>query len=1130
MNPARAYVKLSEIAPAARRPDAPSPISPLSERAARQLTLARQLADDQRYTEASFELERALRYDPNHPAILRALATLNWEAGNVQRARVDATRALEANPDDVASYYVIGRCEAATGTSKLAIAAFRTALLCSNLAEHYDLAVLCHYHLAEALAKEGYLEAALQQYTDYEAAAARLDHAAVSGELARLLQADQGSAAQAKSTILERLGRYSQAAQALAVKAADSPHDGGLGVRYARLLAKADRLEDALDAVRAIRADDDAVIRLLREIHELAGHPEGVVDDLRVRLSRRPDEARLVHALSEALMRLGRPEESRQVLLQYLRLHPEADDVRAELVEVLFALSAWSEALQVSAEALHRHPDDPGGLETKIASLGSNGDARASLLEKSTDPDESYVSSYLRGVLATRAGRLDQAERLLRGSIAKREEFLPARAALARVYLRRHRYREALQAAGREEEDVAEDARLERVLGDIHERLDELDEAELHFRAAIQLDRADTESMLALAGLHTRRGHRLQAVRQLRALLQERPLDEPARELLAVVYLRDGKPDAAVEQFEKLSKLATTLTTKARCQAVLEHFKTRDAEAYRRTLLDAMEQSRPDAETWVAIAESYDRFDEATDVRLAYQHALAIDPEHEAATLGLVEAQRRLLAFDEAVDRLEALLPRRPNRHAWRFELMDLYWTVENYDAALALAEKHEAGGDLSEATRRRYRIAIVGTLRLARRPEEAIRRLQAWADAEPDDPRWSIRLAEQYLRQGQASRAVPIYEAVYRSTPEVLYELVDALVEAGLHDRANQLTLGRLHEDPDSDNAVMRLAYILAVGGRVGDAIELLRNKLLHSLNRQDLQTLLIRHFRNANRHEEAIQFTEALIDEVISVAHLIRDQAPRRHADRFTDEEIARRPDEPFSVSELHDRLFALRLELTRSLLTAEEYHRAEQQLNSWINDTREPEERAEYLNRLADCYQRRGDDARSNATLERVLAIVPDDVGLNNNVAYTWIDRGVRIEEAERMIRYALSRTPRQPAYLDTYGWLLYKKGSLAEAKKWLGRARRGMSEADPVVLDHLGDTCWRLGQTEEAIGHWTAAVKAVNERTEQQLASDARRVRESTQDKVDAARMKGIPAVEPLAAPETESDAAADQTGS
>ena len=120
-------------------------------------------------------------------------------------------------------------------------------------------------------------------------------------------------------------------------------------------------------------------------------------------------------------------------------------------------------------------------------------------------------------------------------------------------------------------------------------------------------------------------------------------------------------------------------------------------------------------------------------------------------------------------------------------------------------------------------------------------------------------------------------------------------------------------------------------------------------------------------------------------------------------------------------------------------------------------------------------------------------------------------------QRMIRYALSRAPRESTYLDTYGWLLYKKGSFANAKKWLLRADRARAEADPVIRDHLGDVCWRLGRSEEAIEHWTKAVETVRQRPEDELNSeDERRVLNSTQQKIEDARAGRPPTVAPLAA--------------
>jgi len=145
------------------------------------------------------------------------------------------------------------------------------------------------------------------------------------------------------------------------------------------------------------------------------------------------------------------------------------------------------------------------------------------------------------------------------------------------------------------------------------------------------------------------------------------------------------------------------------------------------------------------------------------------------------------------------------------------------------------------------------------------------------------------------------------------------------------------------------------------------------------------------------------------------------------------------------------------------------------------------------------------------------------LNNDMAYLWIDQGVHLVEAEKLIRYSVGRAPRQAAYLDTYGWLLYKKGQFAEAKKWLSRANHARGGKDPVIHDHLGDTCWRLGQSAEAIEHWSTAIRLSAERdADRRINDDERRVRTTTPKKIEDGNAGHEPSVAPLPAPPSPSE--------
>ncbi|MBI4718887.1 MAG: tetratricopeptide repeat protein [Planctomycetes bacterium] len=1120
----RAYIPLERIEPPVVAPVRPEGLKPLSDRAATQLGTARSLINEQRYTEAAIALEGALRYEPSHPQIHRMLATLHWQAGNLERARTHAARALEVNPDDAGAHYLMGRCLAAAGDRRGAIAAYRTALACSDQDRGPEVSALCRYYLAEALGAEGYLGAALEQYRAFERDAPSLSAIATQPDLVTLLQGSRGSAGEAKSRILEQLGRYSEAADAVAPVVGASSGETALSLRYGELLLKAGRLADSLAVVRGIASDDDRVLRLLSAIHERAGEPERMVEDLRARIAARPHESRLPLYLADRLVELNRVPEARRELQGFLERMPAAVEVRLRLVDLAVRSAAWADALRLCAEGLAQQPNRATAFEDKIVAMRTEGSAVEALVDAGREADAGPAPAaalYLRGILALAAARFDRAETLLGECLAIDAAFTPARVALAEVNLRTYRYDQALAVAARRDPEVAEDHRLEAVLGQIHERLDDLAEAEVHFKAAIQLDRADTRAMFALARLYERSDKALQAQRQLRALLDEDPLHEAARETLAYMYLREGKSDAAMQQFTELSRLATTPMVKARAAALLSQQPRFDAAAYRTTLLKAMNENPPDAATWVAIAESYDETHQSAERYEAFRKAAELDPDNEDAAIGVVASAQALLRFEEAAERLRALLPRRPNRHEWRRVLIDLYWTIQDYDAALELARRMEAREDLDEPVRTRYRLRIADGLRLAGRGSEAIQVLERWRAASQNNPEWTKRLADGYMMEAQPAAAVPLYESLYRADPgekKLLTDVVEALNGAGAHDRACQYALDWLDEDPDNDQPTALLVYALGGTGRVDDVLELIRTILTQTPHREAFQDQYILRLRLADRHKECIAFIEDLLDEAMALWQRATDHPQRRALEAPTEREIARQPDEPFSAEKLSERVVELRIRLAAEHIAARLYRDAEEMILGWLDAAQDPASRFEYLLALGQCYQQQGDNERSTEVVERALALQPENVSLNNDVAYGWIDHSKRLADAERMIRFTLSRAPREGAYLDTYGWLLYKKGEFAEAKKWLQRAAHERTGSDPVVLDHLGDACWRLGEKDAAVEHWSAAVERVRQMPDDEIrAEDIRRVRDATPQKIETARGGGVPAVAPVAGP-------------
>jgi tetratricopeptide (TPR) repeat protein len=135
--------------------------------------------------------------------------------------------------------------------------------------------------------------------------------------------------------------------------------------------------------------------------------------------------------------------------------------------------------------------------------------------------------------------------------------------------------------------------------------------------------------------------------------------------------------------------------------------------------------------------------------------------------------------------------------------------------------------------------------------------------------------------------------------------------------------------------------------------------------------------------------------------------------------------------------------------------------------------PEAGAELSNRLGAIYQLEGQPENSWKMLEVGLEAFPNDPSLNNSLGYGLAHRGVRLDEARQMLEIAVAAEPTNAAFLDSMGWVFYKLGDFDQARLWLERSRDAEPAVNPVILDHLGDTSYRLGQKPEAVRVWRQA---------------------------------------------------------
>src|SRR5208337_5607380 len=86
------------------------------------------------------------------------------------------------------------------------------------------------------------------------------------------------------------------------------------------------------------------------------------------------------------------------------------------------------------------------------------------------------------------------------------------------------------------------------------------------------------------------------------------------------------------------------------------------------------------------------------------------------------------------------------------------------------------------------------------------------------------------------------------------------------------------------------------------------------------------------------------------------------------------------------------------------------------------------------------------------------------------YMWAEHDMKLLEARSLIEKALRSEPKNAAYLDSLGWVLFKLNQPREALDYVLKAVKLIEEADPSVFDHLGDIYAALRQAEKAREAW------------------------------------------------------------
>ena len=341
-----------------------------------------------------------------------------------------------------------------------------------------------------------------------------------------------------------------------------------------------------------------------------------------------------------------------------------------------------------------------------------------------------------------------------------------------------------------------------------------------------------------------------------------------------------------------------------------------------------------------------------------------------------------------------------------------------------------------------------------------------------PNDESAAVMAARLAARaQGGLPRALTLLEQFLVREPKSLearFTLARLLLQAGRVDDAQKQFEAALAQDPDNPVILFSLAQVAAQAGQNGVAQQYLQRyiDLPADIARDNAIAMLFmgQIAEEDKRYEDAIRWY-ARVDagEQADVARI--RQALLLGRLKRVDEALALLREPAVDEARMRSRLIAVQAQVLRE---AGRYADAFKVLDDGLK--RQPDDTdllydhamaAEKINRI-DVLE---------ASLRKLIEAKPDHAHAYNALGYTLADRNLRLSEAQRLIEKALELAPDDAHILDSMGWVLFRRGDLEGAIRYLRKAYALRPDVEIGV--HLGEVLWKAGMPDEARQLWRDA---------------------------------------------------------
>jgi len=600
------------------------------------------------------------------------------------------------------------------------------------------------------------------------------------------------------------------------------------------------------------------------------------------------------------------------------------------------------------------------------------------------------------------------------------------------------------------------------------ERIGDYDAAETHLRRALDYDPTSPTLWSWLGKVHAQKRQLPEALEATRHALELDP-DHLQATLQYATFLRfDNQVGEAEkvylrateiaqrnpEAYLQLGNLYRALGRANRGLRVVDRYESVGGEPnVRMQLLRA------------ALLKDLDRTEEAETVLLDLLDIHSDSRQIQKALLQLYMTNNDLAA---TAKHLETVLIDHP-WHSWIPEtLVQIYARLGDVDA---LNRHLKTASQTNPALGEELRLEVVEELSTRRQFDQAMAILEpVLASMEPTRARAHFYAGFLYTQMNDYDQALEMYREVGESSDYHARAIEQrALVrqQQGDHAGAEKLLLDYLAREPEDDT----------------------------------LRYTLVGLYKDAKRPEKALEVIEALLEHnpedveaVTQKAYVLNDMDQQEEATRLLHERIAAQP----RAIRLYDALAQI----------LSDQGQVEAAVAILKDALRVRPDAINIRFSLGMYYDRLKKHDDAVAQMEKILEMDESNADAMNFIGYTWAELGIKLPEAELLIKRALELDPNNGYITDSLGWVYYKNARFDEAVKFLERAVE-LTTREPIIVEHLADAYLKAQRTQKALEMYERASREAQD-DQNATPADRARIRDKLQS-LNAGRTQGIPKV-------------------